>query len=239
MARSFSRLQKLEERRNLIRAVWLILGSVALVALTITLGFNILTKIFLFLGNVNSTNKPVVNTDVIPPGPPTFFTSFEATNSAVITLSGYAEPGATVYLTQNTQAKGNVVSTQDGVFQFPGIKLNPGLNSFSAVAMDAAGNRSQPSVTVEITFSDKGPDLKITVPTDKQIISGGDGTIRITGSTDPDARLTVNDRVVIVSPSGNFNYSLVLNQGDNNLVITATDTTGNQTQKSLTVTYNP
>lgn len=103
MTRTVSRLQRLEEKRNMNKAVWLILGTFVLIGLTVTIGFNLLTKIFIFMGNVNSTNKPVEKSDFIPPGPPVLLSMYDATNSATISLKGVAEPGATVYLTQNSQ----------------------------------------------------------------------------------------------------------------------------------------
>jgi hypothetical protein len=239
MARSFSRLQRLEEKRNLRKAVWLILGTIGLAVLTVTLGFNLLTKLFIFMGNVNSTNKPVQKTDFIPPSPPDFLSTFDATNSAAMTLQGTAEPGSTVYLTQNGNTAGNVVTTDDGSFEFGNIRLTVGNNIFSAVAIDGSGNKSQVSDQLSVTYSNKAPSLTVNTPVDKQVVTGSDPKIQVKGTTDADNRLTINDRVIIVAGDGSFTYSMVLNQGDNPINVITTDETGNTTQKQLTVTYNP
>ena len=239
MARSFSRLARLEEKRNLRKAIWLILGTIGLIILTVTLGFNLLTRLFIFMGNINSTNKPVEKTDFIPPSPPVFLNSFDATNSAAMTLTGTAEPGSAVYLTQNSVSKGNVITSDDGLFSFGNIHLTEGENNFSAIAMDNSGNKSQVSDPLIITFSNKAPNLTVTTPADKQQISGSSPNLPVQGMTDPDNRLTINDRVVIVGSDGSFSYNMVLNQGDNSIVISATDQMGNSTQKQLNVTYNP
>lgn len=239
MSRSFSRLQRLEEKRNLNKAVWLILGTIVLITLTVTIGFNLLTKLFIFMGNLNSTNKPVEKTDFIPPSPPVFFNLFNATNSAVISLKGTAEPGSGVYLTQNSNQSGNVITFDDGIFEFRKIQLSEGTNNFSAVALDSAGNKSQISDQLTIYYSSKAPALTITTPADKQIISGKDPNLQIQGSTDADVRLIINERVVIVGSDGKFSYKIVLNQGENQITITAVNDTGNKTQNVLTVTYNP
>ena len=239
MSRSFSRLQRLEEKRNLRKAVLFVLGTGVLIVLTVTIGFNLLTRLFIFMGNVNSTNKPIEKSDFIPPSPPLFLSSFDATNSAVMKLKGTAEPGSTIYLTQNTNPLGNVVTSDDGIFEFGNIKLAEGVNNFSAVAIDGSGNKSQISDPLSISYSSKAPNLSITTPSDKQVITGSNANIQIQGKTDPDVRLTINDRVIIVGSDGTFSYKTVLSQGDNPITLTAVNEIGNKTQKQITVSYNP
>jgi len=60
----------------------------------------------------------------------------------------------------------------------------------------------------------------------------------ITGTTEPNAMVDVNGRPVLVSVSGEFSVLVELNDGANDLVVTATDEVGNQANVSLTVTYN-
>jgi bacillopeptidase F len=168
-----------------------------------------------------------------------FLNTFDATNSAVIDLKGTAEPGSTIYLTQNTTPEGDVVTTEDGIFEFGSIHLSEGQNVFSAVAIDSSGNKSLVSDQSTITYSKKAPNLNLTTPTDKQVITGSNPGIQVQGSTDPDVRLTINDRVVIVGSDGTFNYKFVLNQGDNLITFIAINEVGNSVQKQLTVTYSP
>lgn len=239
MTRSYSRLQRLEERRNFRKAVLFMLGTIILIALTVTTGFNLLTRVFMFMGNINSSNKPVAKTDFIPPSPPVFLSSFDATNSATVTIRGAAEPGATVYLTQNTNPAGDVVTSDDGFFVFGEIHLREAQNIFSAVAIDGSGNKSQVSNQLSISYSSKAPTLKILTPADKHAITGSNPGIQIQGITDPDVRLIINDRVVIVGTDGTFNYKIVLNPGDNQISVNAVNEAGNFVQKQLTVTYTP
>jgi hypothetical protein len=234
-----TRWQRLEERRNKRKAALLITGTLLIIGLGVVFGFNVLTKIFLFIGNLNSANQPVEKTDFIPPSPPQFFPAVEATNSASLTIKGIAEAGSSVFLTQNSQDTANTVTPQDGVFLFPNLRLKEGTNEFLAVAVDDAGNRSQPSNRLVVYYSNKPPPLTVVSPVDRKVVTGNDPRISITGSTDPEARLTINDRIVIVSYDGKFSYNLVLNPGDTTVVIIATDRNGNQARKEMTLTYNP
>jgi bacillopeptidase F len=235
----YSRLQRLEEKRNVRKATFLTLGGVAIVALVIVIGIPLLVKLLLFMGNLKSANQPVDKTDLIPPGPPQLIVPYDATNSATLTISGIAEPGSTVFLTDNSDTLGNVVVADDGTFNYVDNNLDDGTNQIVAVAVDQAGNKSQPSQTTQVIYSKVAPKLELSAPTDRQTFSGDPARTAFTGKTDPDVRLTVNDRVIIVDSAGNFTSTFNLNPGDNTLVVIATNKAGNQTRKELVVTYNP
>jgi hypothetical protein len=181
----------------------------------------------------------VEKTDLIPPSPPVFVSRFEATNSANLTLRGIAEAGSTIYLTQNLDSIKSVVTPGDGEFEFTKILLADGDNEFSAVAVDVSGNRSQPSDVLHIGFSFKEPKLIIDSPVTGQVISGNNSRIEIKGITDPDARLTINERVIIVATDGRFHHLLGLTSGENNLHILAINKAGNKIQKEIVVIYQP
>ena len=233
-----SRLTRLEERRNLRKATWLAGGTVVLVVTVVILGIPILVKMAGFLGDLKSSSRPVDKNDLIPPVPPAISLPYDATNSARIEIAGSAEPGSTVYLTQNSESQGNAVVGEDGIFRFRDVALKDGNNKFEAVAVDQSGNKSQPSSGVMLLFSNKPPELKIESPTDRQQVSG-EMKVEIKGSTGSDVRLTVNERTVIVNSSGKFATTLSLNSGENALVFVAVDRAGNQTRKELTVTAIP
>jgi hypothetical protein len=239
MARSITRWQKMEERRNTVRAIWLILLTFLIIGAALFFGFKVLTKIFIFMGNISSMDKPAEKTDFIPPSPPRFLTRLEATNSASLSLKGISEAGASVFLTLNQNPAGDTVALDDGSFEFTHLQLSEGQNTFSAVAIDTAGNRSQISSSLSVRYSSKSPILVINSPLDKQSFSGNESRITISGSVDPDTRLTINDRVVILSAGGKFSYQLGLNSGENLLSIMAVDSFGNRTKKEITVSYHP
>lgn len=234
-----SRLQRVEEKKNVKKAVWLIVITVAVLVAAVVWGLPLLVRLAVTIGDFNASRAPVEKTDTIPPAPPQLVTSYEATNSATQVVSGWTEPGSTVYLTQNSKSAGNIVSKEDGSFQFNDITLADGKNDFVAIAVDQSGNKSSPSSTASTVFSNKKPKLEISNPSDKQVISGSNPRIEVKGQTDQGNRITVNDRIIIVSGDGKFTTELNLNSGDNTISISTTDQMGNRNDKELTVTYSP
>lgn len=240
MVRRFSRMSRVQEKRNFRRAFLFMVGTFALIAFMATVGFSILAKMFIFFGDIKSgMNSKVEKTDLIPPGPPRLTISTEATNSAVFSVKGIAEPGSQVYLSMNTGEYESTKVPDEGIFEFSGISLEFGVNTFTAVAVDDAGNRSQSSTGVSVLYSSTPPKLEISSPTDQQTISGKENRVQVKGKTDSGVKITINERVAIVDSSGGFLKQVELIPGDNVFVILATDAAGNQARKELTVVYKP
>ncbi len=233
-----SRLNRAEERRNMRKAVLLIFATIAILVAGIVLGIPVLTRTAMFMGSLNSKNAIADKTDNIPPGPPQIALAYDATNSATQTISGLSEPGSTVYLSQNSREAGNVVTDNDGTFEFTNIVLTKGDNLFTAIALDQSSNKSLISSSVRLAYSSDPPKLEITSPTDHQSITDK-SSVNLLGTTQNVSRLTVNDRTIIIGSNGKFNTMYSLNPGENVLVFTATDSSGNQTRKELTVNYSP
>lgn len=229
----------MEERRGVRKATLMTMGTIVLLTAAVLLGIPIMVRMAVFLGDLKSSNRPVDKSDLIPPVPPRINLSYTATNSGQQTIGGWGEAGSTVYLTQNGQEGGNVVVSEGGEFRFDGILLDNGDNLFAAVAVDQANNRSQPSDEVVLFYSNKVPELTIDSPTDRQEIKGDSRTVDVAGSTKDGIRLTVNDRVIVVGSNGKFSSKFTLNEGENVLVFVATDKSGNQTRKELTVIATP
>lgn len=239
MVRQSSRMQKLEEKRNLKKAIWFTLGTLAIVGALATLGFNLLAKFFVFLGDIRSPKGvSQEKTDFIPPGPPQIVVPFEATNSAGFSIRGIAEPGTTVYLSRNEAEVTSLTVPEEGIFEFEKVALEEGKNVFTSVAVDEAGNKSQTSSKSIVNFDTSAPPLQIMSPTDRQKFSGKDAKIEIKGKTDTECHVTINERVAIVGNDGSFNLQLGLNPGENPLVIISTDSAGNMARKELSVEYN-
>ena len=234
-----TRLQRLEERRNVRRAILMILGSIALILFLIWAGIPVLARLAGLISDLTMTSKPVDRTDLIPPGPPQIRSDFTATNSRIMTLSGNAEPGTTVYLTHNEEAAGNVVTKEDGAFEITDLVLSEGQNIFFAVAFDQAGNQSQMSSAVEIYHSTKTPKLELESPTDRQEVKGKTGRVDVKGITDPGVRVTANERFIIVSEDGRFSGSIDLKEGENTIAVVAVDRAGNQAKNEVAVIYQP
>ena len=226
-----SRLQRLEEKRDM-RAAVLIFALVIL--LLIFLGF-VGIKFLPRLVNMLSNSKKVSldKNDLIPPPPPSLILSYSATNSATINLNGQSEPESVVYLTQNGESKGNQKTQDNGLFVFHEITLSEGNNQFRLVAMDPAGNQSPPSTTYAVEYLSKVPEINIETPQDGQTVTSK--KLAVKGTTNPQNRLVINGRWVIPGSTGTFETTLNLNVGENKILFVATDRAGGETQTEITV----
>lgn len=227
-----SRLASLQEKRDTRNATLIFIGTFVLIIILGVAGFKFLPKLVIYLSNAQT--KSVYKNDLIPPPPPAFSVAYSATNSAVIDISGLAEPDSTVYLTQNGEPAGKVKANSDGTFTFLSVSLKPGSNSFQSIASDASENQSKPSVAVHINFSDKMPEINIDYPTDGLKVSNK--KLEVRGATAQENRLTINDRWVMVDSLGKFSTVLNLNPGENTLVFVVTDRATNIFRKELKVT---
>lgn len=230
-----SRLARKETARNLRQAVFFGFLTVFLALSLIFLGIPALIKMAIFLGSLRQTYTPVETQDNLPPSPPLLQPLPEATNSAQITLQGYAEPASTIEIFLNGSFLEKLIALNDGLFITSQISLGQGTNEISAKATDKAGNTSQVSNKLIVVFDNQPPLLIISQPLDQESFPFQQTTITIKGETEPGNLVAVNEHLVIISAEGQFSYPLTLKEGENKIKIVATDQAGNQTENELVV----
>jgi hypothetical protein len=236
MRRTYSRLASVEERKNKRSAVLFILLTIAAVLILFFVGLPILGNFAAFVSEIGKSTKPITSSDNTPPAPPRFDNYPDFTNEKEFTLGGSTEPGATIKLTFNGKEQDGL-SDNDGKFHF-NLSLTNGENSFSAAAVDAAGNASQTSADGKVVYDNKPPDLTIDYPSDgTQYLGSKQRQITIQGTTEVNCQITINDRIVSVDDSGKFQYTTSLNDGENKFTIKSTDQAGNTTESSLTLNF--
>jgi len=230
-----SRLLEKQEEKSLRLAIIFIFLSLSLIFGVIFFGPTVLVKLSLFFANLKSSSQPPQSEDKIPPAPPQLVIPFDATSSAKINFSGFAEPGVKVEIFLNGVSKETLVADNDGNFRISDLEIGSGENEIYAVATDNAGNISQPSPKISVVFDNTPPKLEISEPEDKATFYGLSKTIEIKGETEEEATVSVNDHLATMEAEGKFRYSLTLAPGVNNVKIVATDKAGNQTEKDLTI----
>ena len=77
------------------------------------------------------------------------------------------------------------------------------------------------------------PFLEVTQPPDQFNTSSSEVTV--SGRSDPEAKVSINDQEISVDQSGNFAQAIKLSENVSNIIITATSTTGKQTKVQRTV----
>ncbi|WP_374178927.1 Ig-like domain-containing protein [Leifsonia sp. WHRI 6310E] len=149
------------------------------------------------------------------------------------TVSGTAEPGSTVTVTDDAgNVVGKVVADDSGAFTLtPESPLADG-TKLTATATDEAGNASGPSNTV--TVDAVAPDAPVLAPSDGTTVSG---------TAEPGSTVTVTDDAgnvigsAVADEDGNFSIVLTSPLPDGTkLTATATDEDGNASAPSNTVT---
>jgi hypothetical protein len=122
-------------------------------------------------GNVETTKSYTVKIDTTAPTTPTITAisndsgtaGDRVTNVAAQTLSGTAEPGATVTIRRGATTYPTTVAAANGTYSVP-VTLVEGVNTFTATATDPAGNNSSASTPFNVTLDTVLPTQTITDP---------------------------------------------------------------------------
>lgn len=225
MRKSYSRVKRGKIFWQIIVIVSL---SIAFFSLLLFLGLPLLAKFSIFLEGIVGNNEIDVLVDHTPPLPPQIETPFTATNSARVTIQGNAEPGSSVKFYLNNEPLEKTLVGNDGTFT-KRVTLNKEENEILAQTVDQAGNESILSSPIYIFYIKKAPLLEIEFPPEKEYEAEKE-EVEIRGKILPEARLTINNRVVPVRQDGSFSYLVTLSDGENLFEIVATDQAGNLTK---------
>lgn len=151
-------------------------------------------------------------------------TNGKTTDDTTPTLSGTAQPNATVTLYNNGVAMGTVVADGAGNWTFTTPALSEGSHAFTASASNATGTGPISGATTVI--------VDVTAPTQPTGTFNTDGSV-LTGNAEAGSTVTIrladNSTVTTTADSnGNFTYTFLNKQTEGQtLQITATDAAGN------------
>ncbi len=230
-------MSHLEKRQNKQFVQRLLIG-IALFVLALffffTTGIKLLVSFTLFLNQLaNGGNKKQIvekqqtlsSIDIDP--------IVSATNSATIVFSGTSLnfDSLEIYLNDEKQDKISIADTFEGEIN----GLEKGKNSVFFIAKSSKEKGTKKTDTFTVLYKSEKPKLELTSPGDGSRTNKED--IQVTGSTDSETTIRVNNQPVIVDVSGTFISSVRLKDGENKIEISAEDIVGNMEQKTLTVTY--
>jgi uncharacterized repeat protein (TIGR01451 family) len=174
------------------------------------------------------------------------------TKTTAPTLSGTAEPNATVKLYDGATLIGTSTADAFGNWTILSNVLSAGAHTLTATATDAAGNLSAASSSLVITIDVTAPIF----PTSPALAVGSDSgssstdkltnvtTPTLTGSAEPNSTVSVYDGGVllgtaVVNAGGTWNYtSPTLSSGAHAFTVAATDQAGNTSGLSVGLTIN-
>ncbi|OGK17545.1 hypothetical protein A3D80_04575 [Candidatus Roizmanbacteria bacterium RIFCSPHIGHO2_02_FULL_40_13b] len=219
-----------KQRQNIIL---LSIFAVLLIIFLFTFGFNLLINTTLFIANLtNNSNKSQVNKNDEFVLAPELFSLSDATSSAQLVINGTAQKNSKLSFYVNGQKQKEIIIDAD-TFEDE-LTLQKGQNEIY-VQMDIAKDTiSKKSDTYHIVYLDQKPRLELAFPSDGFRTNKSD--ITVSGSTDSGVSIRVNGSPVTLSSDSKFNQTLQLSDGENKIVITATDQAGNTETKELTIT---
>lgn len=240
--RRYSRLITVQEKKHRRQAVFWVFLTIILIAVLLFWGIPTLAKFSSYLSDLkgNQTIDPV---DKIAPAPPLFSIQDATTNNPQFNISGSGEGKSKLILFHN----GKQIEIQigdDGKFSYDTTLLEDE-NTFSGKIKDQAGNESQMSGEYKIMYDTSPPELEIIEPQEGQSFQGsGEQNLTLRMKTNEQATVKVNDRLateLVDAASGDKEYSsqTKLSEGSNSFNIKALDEAGNETEKTITVTYYP
>jgi len=231
-----SRLDRKQDEEITRKTV--ILGGVTALIFVVVLvfGLPLLIKLSVLLGNSKSNLKD--NQEMLlPPLPPRLVTSFEATNSARFSIFGVAEPNVEVELFKNDLSLGREMVDDKGSFSFTNITLDMGSNTFTALASREKEGVSEPSKAVIVIYDDQPPSLTMSNPVeDKLSVDVAD--FDVVGKSDRGVSVIINGKLASVDDEGGFKLKVQLNAGKNNVEIVVRSEAGNETRKTIEITYD-
>lgn len=234
---SRSRLERKEEENITRKTVLMGILTVAIFVLVIVFGLPLLVKLSVILGDAKNRSKADETEKVLPPLPPRLVTAFEATNSATFSISGVAEPGVQVELIRNDVSLGKKDVSDKGSFQFDNVTLDKGDNVFTAMATTEKEGNSELSKPVSVVYDDEAPTLTMINPSEDKI-SVDSADFDVSGKSQKGVSVTVNGRLAMVDDEGVFKLKVQLNAGKNTIEIDVRDEAGNETKKTIEITYD-
>lgn len=164
---------------------------------------------------------------------------YEATGSSEISISGYSTPNSKVKLFIDDEEVKETEVGDDGTFKFENISLSIGTNNIFAKTVDDKGKESLPSKTFKVIYDNDKPNLSINEPEDNKKIQGGVKSVKVSGKSEPDVKVFINDNQTVVDKEGNFSSEILINEGDNTISIKAMDLAKNTTEIQRKVNYTP
>ncbi|WP_428414386.1 Ig-like domain-containing protein [Pararhizobium sp.] len=170
----------------------------------------------------NGPSSTAAYTDAVDPAAPSV--AVTGNGDGTITVTGTAEPGATLTVTYPDGTTGSVIADVTGQYSItsPGVQTS---GTVTAQATDAAGNDGPSSTTAYVDAVDPAaPSVAVT--------GNGDGTITVTGTAEPGATLTVTypdgtSGTVVAGHNGNYAITSPGVQTTGTVTAQATDAAGN------------
>ena len=163
----------------------------------------------------------VITLDTTAPAAPIFTTSAATVSSSPITLAGTAEADSQVTLYKDGSSV-NYITDTSGTFEFTGVTLTEGSNSFTVAAFDALFNESPKSDVLVIILDTTDPAFATSTATTD--VTFGD-TVPTLSTLCTDA-----NTITVTNDAGSATFDA---EGAKTVLYTCTDAAGNTATQSV------
>lgn len=168
---------------------------------------------------------------------PTLNSLPNATSSAKIKISGTSSyDNGKIILYLNGRKSDTSKLRNSKKFEFNNVRLSNGENNIK-VSYFINDKESDFSQDYTIIRSSEKPKLEINQPADNSTFTKADKNITVSGKTNSNGTVTVNGFRAVVNSSGEFSYIIELDEGDNTIIIEATNEAGVKNSKELSIIY--
>lgn len=233
-SRVSSRLAKKQQEKLAKQTAFLVGLAFLILAIFIFALIPILIRV---TGIFVDTGLPGAEQDTVPPRPPSISAPPDATFSATVALRGFSEANSTVVVVVNGEELAEVTAEDDGTFEAE-VSLQDEENEVWLYAVDQAENESELSSSYQIRYDTIPPTLELeTVEDGQQVEQRKNQSLAVRGSTEPNAKVYLNDRLVFARSDGSFSTSFQLAEGDNELRFRVVDEAGNETEQTIQVSF--
>lgn len=230
-----TRLEQHSKKQNRQRLLVSVVLVIAGIVFFFTSGIKLLVSFTLFINQLakgENTESQVrqteqlsaINIDPIP----------SATSSSSILFSGSALSFDSLEIYLNDEKRDEITISDTFISEVQG--LEKGSNTLYFIAKSSKTKKTEKTQEFDIVFKDEKPKLEVSEPGENARTNKED--IRITGSTDREVTIRINNQPIVVDAEGKFTTLFRLKEGENKIDVTAEDIVGNQEKKSLTVTYS-
>ncbi len=230
-----TRLEQHSKKQNRQRILVGVVLVIAGIVFFFTSGIKLLVSFTLFINQLTkgeNTESQVrqteqlsaINIDPIP----------SATSSSSILFSGSALSFDSLEIYLNDEKRDEITISDTFISEVQG--LEKGSNTLYFIAKSSKTKKTEKTQEFDIVFKDEKPKLEVSEPGENARTNKED--IRITGSTDREVTIRINNQPIVVDAEGKFTTLFRLKEGENKIEVTAEDIVGNQEKKSLTVTYS-
>lgn len=233
-----TRLSTYRQKQFRRKVLFYVFTLALIIILLFTFGLKLLIQTSLIIANIASPKKSLqtqeskdgsffgaLNIDNVP----------TATNSARLIVSGSITNYDTVefYINDKKVDEKSFSSSDSFSSEIGDLEVGDNIIYLKAKATNTKDTKESQRFTV--TYKNQKPTLEITEPETPKKTNKPD--IKVSGQTDKEIFIHVNEMPLVVDSSGNFQTTVMLKEGENNIIVKAEDNAGNIESKTLTITY--